>query len=162
MGTNYKTPILEEDLRGDGKGLEEVMTREEFTESAGSQDAHGTLEQAIPRKEWAEFFTSFTDRYQTWLVSIERVGPELQSRIEAENQPLLRVSADFKGSGSISILLGKGSSRISGPTRVWLKKNKEGADEALKIESANGGATILRFRSPMLPEMVDHVMNPGQ
>ncbi len=47
---------------------------------------------------------------------------------------------------------------ISRPTEVSLEQTDEGADAALAIKSADGVTALLRFRSPMLPEMVDAVM----
>jgi hypothetical protein len=38
-----------------------------------------------------------------------------------------------------------------------LKQNREGADEAVEIESAEG-KTLVRFRSAMPPEMVDGIL----
>jgi hypothetical protein len=48
---------------------------------------------------------------------------------------------------------------ISNPTTVSLEQTDEGADAALAIKSADGVMALLRFRSPMLPEMVDGLVS---
>lgn len=47
---------------------------------------------------------------------------------------------------------------ISRPTEVSLEQTDEGADAALAIKSEDGVTALLRFRSPVLPEMVDAMM----
>ena len=44
---------------------------------------------------------------------------------------------------------------ISRPTAVSLEQTDEGADAALAIKSEDGVTALLRFRSAVLPEMVD-------
>jgi hypothetical protein len=44
------------------------------------------------------------------------------------------------------------------PTEVSLEQTDEGADAALAIKSADGIMALLRFRSAVLPEMVDAMM----
>ena len=47
---------------------------------------------------------------------------------------------------------------IAGPTDVSLEQTDEGADVALAITSEGGAVTLLRFRSPTLPAMVDGIV----
>ena len=44
---------------------------------------------------------------------------------------------------------------INRPTRVALEETEEGAHKGLRIDAENGQMTLLRFRSPALPETVD-------
>jgi hypothetical protein len=46
---------------------------------------------------------------------------------------------------------------ITHPIQVSLEQTDEGADAALAIRSADGITTLLRFRSAVLPEMVDAI-----
>ena len=48
---------------------------------------------------------------------------------------------------------------ITAPKRVMLEETEGGAHEALKVETADGTATLLRFRSAVLPEIVDGVLS---
>jgi len=47
--------------------------------------------------------------------------------------------------------------RACGAMTVSLEQTDEGADAALAIKSADGLTALLRFRSAVLPEMVDAV-----
>lgn len=119
----------------------------------------------IPRSEWGAFFDSFSLQHQGWLVTLEVLSRDIGAQVEARELPLQGVSADLNGEDEsvISIMAGSGpqhhvTHNVSAPTRVMLKQNEAGADEALEIESADGAMTLLRFRSAVLPEMVDGVL----
>ena len=79
--------------------------------------------------------------------------------------PLDGITAELNRMGEdvISILVGGTTPRecithiIYTPTHVRVKQTEAGADEALEIESA-GSTTVLRFRSAVLPEMVDGIL----
>jgi hypothetical protein len=43
---------------------------------------------------------------------------------------------------------------------IYLERTDDGADVALRIDSADGSATILRFRAAVLPEAVDGIVRP--
>ena len=84
------------------------------------------------------------------------------SRNEANELPLVGISAATRtdqSSAAISIeLSGKQvTSTILNPRRVWIEETQSGAHLALVIESA-AGETSVRFRSAVLPEMVDGVV----
>jgi hypothetical protein len=75
--------------------------------------------------------------------------------------PLEGITAEIndRGDDEIEIITGSGtdahlSHTITAPEHVWIKQTEEGADETLEIESG-GGKTLVRFRSAVLPEMVD-------
>lgn len=118
----------------------------------------------IPRKDWSAFLTSFSRRHEGWLVTLEVMGADLGSQVEAENQPLAGIAAESREdrTSCISIFLGRKqidiTHTIQEPKRLWLKTTAGGADEALEIETVSSPVTLLRFRSPMLPEMVDDIL----
>jgi hypothetical protein len=119
----------------------------------------------IPREEWVEFFDSFSRQHEGWLVTLEVLGEEIGAQVEAEEITLEGVSADLKEGGEdiISIILGNRSTErithnISQPTHVRIEQNESGADMSLQIESGDRVTTLLRFRSAVLPEMVDGVV----
>ena len=118
----------------------------------------------IPRDEWGSFFDSFSRRHQGWLVSIEVLGSGIGAQVEAKQIPLEGISADLKRTGEdiISIFAGRKpqdhiTHSIHAPERVRLKETEDGADEAVEIETANL-TTLVRFRSAVLPEMVDGIL----
>jgi hypothetical protein len=118
----------------------------------------------IPRDEWAEYLDSFSRQHEGWLVTVEVLGEEIGAQVEAGEMALAGITADLKGGGDvISIILGKGATErvthnIARPTHVRIEQAESGADMALQIESADGTATLVRFRSAVLPEMVDGVV----
>jgi uncharacterized protein DUF5335 len=119
----------------------------------------------IPRDEWAEYLDTFSRQHEGWLVTVEVLGEEIGAQVEAWEMALAGITADLKGEGSdvISIILGKGSTErithnIARPTHVRIEQAESGADMALQIEAADGVATLVRFRSAVLPEMVDGVV----
>lgn len=119
----------------------------------------------IPREEWIEFFDGFSRQHEGWLVTVEVLSSELGAQVEARELRLEGITADLKGDGedTISIMVGETpddhvTHTITAPSHVRLEQTQEGANEALQIESASGAMTLLRFRSAVLPEMVDGVV----
>ena len=119
----------------------------------------------IPRDEWTEFFDGFSRQHEGWLVTVEVLGSEIGAQIEVRELRLEGITAEVKDDdeGAISIMVGETPDDhithvITAPSHVRLEQTQEGADQALQIESASGATTLLRFRSAMLPEMVDGVV----
>jgi hypothetical protein len=119
----------------------------------------------IPRDEWVAFFDSFSRQHEGWLVTIEVLGRDIGAQIEAREQPLTGITADLndRGEDTISIFVGGKSAAhvahiVHAPSHVGLKETAEGAHEALHIEAKDGATTLVRFRSTVLPELVDGVV----
>lgn len=119
----------------------------------------------IPRDEWVAFFDGFSRQHEGWLVTIEVLGSELGAQVEARELRLEGITADLKGGDedTISIMVGETPDDhithvITAPSHVHLEQTQEGANEALQIESGDRVTTLLRFRSAMLPEMVDGIV----
>ena len=117
----------------------------------------------IPRKQWAAFFDGFSRRHQGWLVTVEILGPDIGDQVEARELPLEGITAELRDAGKdeIEIFVGARpgshlSHKVISPEKVYLKRSEEGADEVLEIASKEVAA-LLRFRSAVLPEMVDAV-----
>lgn len=123
-----------------------------------------TLE--IPRDEWRSFFENFSRQHEGWLATLEVIVQELDVQHEPRKFPLKAISLTptVDKSTAIAIDLGKSPEdhvkhAVIEPTHVWLIKTPEGANAALKIESADNTKTVLRFRSAVLPELVDGVVD---
>ena len=119
----------------------------------------------IPREDWVTFLDSFSRQHERWLVNVEIVTDGLGAHREIREKSLIGVSADLKsrGTDTISIITGDRSDDhvthiINGPTRVALEETEEGARKGLRVDAENGETTLLRFRSPALPETVDGVI----
>ena len=119
----------------------------------------------IPRDEWVEYLDSFSRQHEGWLVTVEVLGAEVGAQVEAQELPLQGVTAELKGGGEDAITVivgGRGAERVTHtvtrPAHVRVEQSEDGADMTLQIESPDGAATLVRFRSAMLPEMVDGVV----
>jgi hypothetical protein len=117
----------------------------------------------IPRTEWAAFFDSFSLQHEGWRVTLEIFGPDIGDQIEERDLALEGVTAELADGGDkIEIMIGAQpddhiTHTISAPAQVSLEQTDEGADVALAVKAADGTTTLLRFRSAVLPEMVDAV-----
>ena len=124
----------------------------------------------IPRSEWPKFFDSFNRQHEGWLVTLEIFGSDIGAQVEERELALEGIIPewdDVKGD-EIAIIIGTKpddhiTHNISRPTQVNLEQTDEGADVALAIKSEDGVTALIRFRSALLPEMVDGVVTqPSQ
>jgi hypothetical protein len=119
----------------------------------------------IPKNEWPKFFDSFSRQHEGWLVTLEILGSEIGAQVEERDlafEGIVDEWDEVQGNQIVIMIGAKPDDHIthdiSRPTQVSLEQTDEGADAALAIKSADGVIALLRFRSPMLPEMVDAVM----
>jgi len=113
----------------------------------------------IPRNEWREFFNIFSRQHESWLVTLEIFGSEIGAQVEERG---LAFEGIVDEGHEILMMFGTRpddhiTHSISNPATVSLEQTDEGADAALAIKSADGVTALLRFRSAVLPEMVDAV-----
>jgi len=121
-----------------------------------------TLE--IPKNEWTVFFDGFSQRYEGWLVNVEIFSPEIGAQVEQRELALEGITVEWDETECNKIMIMTGvkpddhiTHSIARPTQVSLEQTDEGADVALAIRSGDGVTTLLRFRSAVLPELVDAV-----
>lgn len=115
----------------------------------------------IPREEWGTFFDNFSRQHEGWLATLEILGTEIGAQVEERELPLKGIVDEWdevEGS-EIMIMVGMKrddhiTHRIGNATQVSLEQTDEGTDAALAIRSADGTTALLRFRKPMLPELV--------
>ncbi|MGH8470059.1 MAG: DUF5335 family protein [Gammaproteobacteria bacterium] len=118
----------------------------------------------IPRGQWTAFFESFSLQHEGWIVRVEvQQGPDSQLLVRA--LPLVGIAVDWKGSEAGSFLITLGITpeghwrhRIVAPARVRLKETQAGAVEAVEIAATGGETTLVQFRSAVLPETVDGIL----
>ena len=121
----------------------------------------------IPRDEWRKFFDRFSRQYEGWLVTLEILAADIGAQVEERElafEGIVDEWDEIKGN-EITIMVGAKpddhiTHSISHPVQVSLEQTDEGADAALAIKTADGTTALLRFRSPMLPEMVDALVMP--
>ncbi len=117
----------------------------------------------IPRDRWPEALEEFSAVHEGWLVSVDVLASELGAQHEVHDLPLVGVMADPGDRGGAIFISAARSAAdhvthvVHAPTRIWIERTDEGADVALQVEWADGTRTIVRFRTPALPETVDGV-----
>ena len=116
----------------------------------------------IERNEWPSFFDGFSRKHEGWLVTLEVFQPEIGAQVAEHDLALEGVTAELDNGDKarIEIMMGAKPERhvthtIADPIEVSLEHTDEGADHALAIKSGDEATTLLRFRSAVLPEMVD-------
>jgi uncharacterized protein DUF5335 len=114
----------------------------------------------IPRADWPAKLDAFSAVHEGWRISLDVLTPEIGAQPEVADLPLRGVTAEV-GSRDSTITIAAGSKdseqvthTIHAPTRVQLEQDDTGADVALQVES-KAARTILRIKSPALPETVD-------
>jgi hypothetical protein len=116
----------------------------------------------IPRAEWSQGLDEFSAVHDGWLVSLEILSPDIGAQPEMTDLPLVGVTFEDADGGTMTISAGRSAvaqitHTIQAPRHVWVERTDAGADAALAIESADGAKTILRLRTPTLPETVDGI-----
>lgn len=113
----------------------------------------------IPHAEWFYFFQRFTRSHPGWPTTVWLLSPSIGAQIEARDLPLQGIVSDPLAT-SISILLGATPGRnvehpVAQPMKVWLDLTDEGVTTALGINSTDGSTTLLEFRAPAPPKLLE-------
>jgi uncharacterized protein DUF5335 len=106
----------------------------------------------IPSKNWTEFFEDFTKRHETDMVSLEVMGAEIGAQVEGRALLFGGISIADARSKALALMFDSVdgehlSHTVERPTHVWLQSTPDIGDQALEIESADGGKTLVRFSS---------------
>lgn len=118
----------------------------------------------VTHNEWTNFFDTFSKQHEGWLATLEVFGDEIGAQAEAVELPFEGISLNSEA-GAESLVINFGgaaadhvSHTVERPRHVWLRETEEGAHDSLEIEEDGNQKTLLRFRSPMLPEFVDGIV----
>jgi hypothetical protein len=119
----------------------------------------------IPRAQWVDFCDSFSRQHRGGRVTIEVVPPGERPRVEARELPLQGLTADLGKSGTDAISVRAGQDDNGHVTHtsthvrhLRFQETDAGAQEGIEIETQDGTLTRVRFRVPVLPEMLDGVV----
>ena len=119
----------------------------------------------IPRSDWPKFFDSFSRQHEGWLATLEIFATEIGAQVEEHEMAFEGIVDEWNEALGNQIIVMMGAKRddhithtVAAPTDVSLEQTDEGADVALAITSEGGAVTLLRFRSPTLPAMVDGIV----
>ena len=119
----------------------------------------------IPKNQWPKFLDNFSRKHQGWSVTLEIFGTQLGAQLQERElafEGIVDEWDEIRGD-QIVIMFGEKpddhiTHSIGRPIQVSLEQTDGGADVALAIKSADGVMALLRFLSPMMPEMVDNLV----
>jgi hypothetical protein len=120
----------------------------------------------IPREQWIRFFDDFSKNHEGWIVTMEVLGADIGDQEEANNLPLVGISADVKArENRVEIIIGGRpdvdvTRFIERPKHIWVKEPRVPGDEAMEIESEDGIKTILNFHR-IRPEETERQLPAG-
>jgi hypothetical protein len=112
-----------------------------------------TQTREIPRTEWNDFFSRFSDQHDDEPVEVEMIGSEIGAQIEGRELHLRGISpARNVREADLALELDAVDGThlthmIAKPIHVWLQQAADQTDEALEIESADGTKTLVRFNT---------------
>ena len=119
----------------------------------------------IQRNEWPKFFDNFSRQHEGCLVTLEVFGTEFGAQVQQRELAFEGIVDEWDEVQGNRIVIMVGAKpedhithSISRPMQVSVEQTDEGTDAVLAIMSADGVIALLRFRSPMLPEMLDAVV----
>jgi hypothetical protein len=118
----------------------------------------------VTRNYWTSFFDTFSKQHEGWLASLEVLGDQIGAQHQVVELPLEGISVNAEEDPeSLIISFGKTpedhvTHTVQRPRHVWVNQTVEGAHESLEIEHEDNQKTLLRFRSPVRPELVDGIV----
>jgi len=120
----------------------------------------------IPREQWIKFLDDFSRSHEGWIVTLEVLGSDIGDQEEANNLPLVGISADVKArENRVEIIVGGRPDAdvtrfIERPKHVWVKESTLPGDEAIEVEAEDGIKTILNFHR-IRPEETERQLPAG-
>lgn len=111
----------------------------------------------IHAPDWRQTLDSLSRSYHGALVSLEIVGGEVGAEEEVRDQPLGGITSDPAGM-TVQIERPDGlhlDHHVAHPEALRIVETDEGAVMAIEIEDVDGMHSLLRFCSPMRPEILD-------
>lgn len=120
--------------------------------------------QEIPEDQWQEFLDTFSHLHQGWLADVQVLGDQTYRHMQAEGLPFRGAAYETKGSGKneVSIFMDQSPKEgithtVSYPTHIRLEQTDSGVDQGLEVEAKDGTKTVVRFRNPASPDLVDRI-----
>lgn len=116
----------------------------------------------VPHDQWKKFLEEFSRRHHGWLVKLETHDVETAEDVASQFLPLRSIEFDLEDEGNprINVTVQSGNKEIKHilfkPSLLTLYLSRNGAEEAIRIESLNTSTTV-RFRIASMPESVDDV-----
>jgi hypothetical protein len=116
----------------------------------------------IQRQEWPAFVDAFSRRHDGWLISVAVEQGSGERRTIARDVPLRGVVVEVDDhTGSMMVFTGDVSPHtthfVEHPASLTVEEMADGAEAELAITDDSGVRTIIEFRSPMPPVLVDGI-----
>jgi hypothetical protein len=121
------------------------------------------MKEEIAKNRWVPFLDEFSRAHEGWLVSVDVFELDRTAATEADEQPLMGITADHSGNRpSVSVVVGHEPDGflthvIEGVERLRLNRTGDGTEEAIEIQDGEGRVTTVRLRTAIAPEMVDGI-----
>jgi Family of unknown function (DUF5335) len=111
----------------------------------------------IPITDWRRTLDALSCSHDGALVSLEILGGEVGAEEEFHDQPLRGITSDRSGvTVQIEKLGGlRLDHRVADPQKLRIVETDEGALIAIEIEDGGGMYSLVRFCSPVRPEILD-------
>lgn len=119
------------------------------------------MTEEIAKNEWVPFLDAFSRAHEGWLVSVDVFDRDRTEATEADEQPLVGITADHGGNRpSVSVVVGREpdgvlTHLVEDVERVRLNRTQDGTERAIEIRDREGRTTTVRLRTAIAPEMVD-------
>lgn len=114
----------------------------------------------IPHDQWQTFLDDLSRRHQGEKISIQLMAPDLGSQVEADQLPLLGITADKKDIRGevIEVIAGGRPSPdvnhvVERPTHVRVAITDDGSEQAVEIESETQPTVLVSFGPPEMPDI---------
>lgn len=118
----------------------------------------------IPKKEWESFLDSFSQMHENWLVGIEIEGTGISDKRTLLDAGSFHGVSLAEESDEDLIVTGAGTRpdkhvihSVDGTRRVVVERDERGADQALRLEAADGTTTTVTFQQSQPPEMLNGI-----
>jgi hypothetical protein len=116
----------------------------------------------IDRADWVNYVDAFSRRHDGWLISVAVEEGSAPRKVVTHDVPLRGVVAELDDDiSSMMVFTGDTAPHathfVGHATALEVEETGEGADAALTITDESGARTIVEFRSPMRPELVDGI-----
>lgn len=107
--------------------------------------------------DWRQTLDDLSRTYDGMLVSLEIVGGDVGAEEEVRDQPLRGITFDPTG---VTVQIAKTGGihldhHVAQPRTLRIVETNEGAVMAVEIEAAGGMHSLVRFRSPLRPDVLD-------
>lgn len=111
----------------------------------------------IPVAQWRSTLDDLSRTYDGMLVSLEVIGGDVGAEEEVRDQPLRGITSDRTG---VTVQIEKAGGihldhHVARPQKLRIVETDEGAVLAVEIEAYGGFHSLVRFRSPMRPELLN-------